>query len=372
AMKDEKQSDKKYGTGTVFRPTGRTIWRIQYWANGKRHVESSESTDRRVAVRLLRERLKRPLDTVARRATFDDLVEMLKADYRRKQNRSVDRALRCVAHLRAFFERVAPIRVDFAIVEQYINSRLDSGAAHATVKQERAILGRMLHLASEAKILPYRPALPAMGEPDNARQGFFEEYEFRAVHEQLPPDLRPFFQFMYLTGWRGGEVRGLTWKKVDFRAGTVRLQPGSTKARDECGRVCPVARRPALAELLQTQYQAAMALEREKGDQVPWLFHRAGRPIRSYHEAWRAACARADLPGRYPHDFRRTAVRRLERAGVPRSQAKRLVGHKTDAIYERYAIVAERDLREAVGKVAAQLEADGRPGPATEASAIRT
>jgi integrase len=36
-----------------------------------------------------------------------------------------------------------------------------------------------------------------------------------------------------------------------------------------------------------------------------------------------------------PHDFRRTAVRNLEQAGVLRSTAMKLVGHKTQAIYSR-------------------------------------
>lgn len=42
---------------------------------------------------------------------------------------------------------------------------------------------------------------------------------------------------------------------------------------------------------------------------------------------------------RIPHDFRRTAVRNLELAGVPRSTAMAMVGHTTEAIYHRYAIV---------------------------------
>lgn len=56
---------------------------------------------------------------------------------------------------------------------------------------------------------------------------------------------------------------------------------------------------------------------------------------------------------RIPHDLRRSAVRNLERAGVPRSTAMAMVGHKTEAIYRRYAITDETILREGAVKLAA-------------------
>ncbi|MDQ3950890.1 MAG: hypothetical protein M3282_11170 [Gemmatimonadota bacterium] len=50
-------------------------------------------------------------------------------------------------------------------------------------------------------------------------------------------------------------------------------------------------------------------------------------------------------------------MRRLERAGVARSVAKQLVGHRTDLMYSRYAITNETDLRDGLAKVVADVQA---------------
>jgi integrase len=88
---------------------------------------------------------------------------------------------------------------------------------------------------------------------------------------------------------------------------------------------------------------------------IEGLFGADQRPKKSFRRAWRRVCLAAGLPGRIPHDFRRTAVRNLERAGVGRSVAMELVGHKTESIYQRYDIVAERDLTDSMARYAARL-----------------
>ena len=80
---------------------------------------------------------------------------------------------------------------------------------------------------------------------------------------------------------------------------------------------------------------------------MPFVFHRNGERIKEFRTAWKNACQAAGCPGKLIHDMRRSAVRTFERAGVPRSVAMSIVGHKTESIYRRYAIVDEATQREA-------------------------
>jgi integrase len=118
--------------------------------------------------------------------------------------------------------------------------------------------------------------------------------------------------------------------------------------------------------VLESQVQKTRALELAKGCIIPWLFHRNGKPITSFRVGWKKACIAAGIPGKIPHDFRRRAVRNLERAVVPRSAAMAMVGHKTRSIYQRYAIADEGMLEEAALKLARQNEKDQAQQKAVE------
>ena len=84
-------------------------------------------------------------------------------------------------------------------------------------------------------------------------------------------------------------------------------------------------------------------------------------PLGQSKKFWRNALHRAEYPGKLFHEFRRTAVRNLERAAVPRSTAMAMVGHKTESIYRRYAIVDEAMHREASAKLDAWAESQSAP-----------
>lgn len=247
------------------------------------------------------------------------------------------------AHL-AFF-KATPAREIAENVDGYVVHRRREGAQPATIKLELGFLGRMFRVAK----LP-APDMPRL-EIRNVRQGFFEPGELRAVLEHLPAELAAVTRFGAMTGWRKSEILGLEWKNVDLARGLVHLPPGTTKNGQ--GRTYPVGAHPELATLLQEQRELTTALERAEGRIVQWVFHRGGAPIRDLDHAWKRAVREAKVPGRLFHDLRRTAVRDLERARVPRSVAMKLTGHLTESVFKRYAIVDETDLAEGVAKLAA-------------------
>jgi len=359
------------GAGRVFQRKGSRFWWIQYSHRGRVFRESSQSDDRRKAAGLLRQRLgeiavgRHAPD--AERVTFEDLVRMVTDDYRLNGRRSLRRVEQAFTHLRSAFATDRALDLTTDRLTGYARARIEEGAATATVANELAALKRGFSLALRSGRLLHRPAFPSI-RIDNARTGFFEEPEFRALAGQLQPYLRAPITFAYLTGWRiPSEILPLRWAQVDLSAGVVRLEPGTTKNRE--GRTFPVAALPELAELLKSQRVLTDEEERRQGAIIPWVFHRGGQRIRDFRDAWARACKRAGLVGMIPHDFRRTAVRNLERAGVPRSVAMKLVGHKTESIYRRYAIVSERDLAEGVAKLASLRE---RPAGSAKVVPLRS
>jgi len=119
----------------------------------------------------------------------------------------------------------------------------------------------------------------------------------------------------------------------------------------------------ARLDVVERQRKFVSQIERRRGTVIPWIFCRAdGSEIRDYYPAWRAACKAAGIE-RIPHDFRRTAVRNFERAGVPRTTAMAMVGHKTESIYRRYSIVDQAMLDVGASKLDQLQQAQGLSKP---------
>jgi integrase len=357
------------GDGNVYR-RGQIYW-IVYHRGGQQYRESSRSTDEQGAKNLLKRRRDelgaarlglRPFTGPAQeRMMFEDLATDYLRDYDVRGLRSRETAAARVKHLRAFFGLDKALGITTERIRAYQAFRLGEKADPGTVNRETASLRTMFGLAVKAGRLSVLPVFPARLEENPPRQGFFEHVEYLAVREHLPPEYQDVLDFAYHSGWRRREITGLTWAEVDLAGGVIRLSPERSKTKT--GRVLPLS--PPLREVLGRRLRARRL-------NTALVFHyNGGSPVRDWRKSWAAACKKAGLwqkwtdeagrehgePTKRLHDCRRTAVRNLLRSGVRETVAMRLIGHKTRAMLDRYNIVSERDLQEAMARVAEYVAA---------------
>ena len=348
------------GQGRVYRPKvkGRVceVWWLDYSVRGERHRESSETTSKREALAMLRDRIgKRTDGTLAgrpERVTLADLKGGLKRHYLLEGNDSWTRAEQAFAHLEAFFgEEGRAIDITRSRVAAYQEARLEADAARNTVRYETGVLSAAFGVAAANELLTGKPIFPRLAEGEK-RKGFFDTADFAALVTALPADVADVVRFARMTGWRRGEVAGLLWAQVDWNddqfpgehdepvpgpEACIRVYEEDTKGED--ARVFPLAGAPELRDLLIARWRVREGVH---------VFHRKGKPIGDFRKAWARACKAAGTPGRLFHDLRRTAARDFRRAGVSEGEIMRLCGWKTRDMFDRYNIVDLNDLTRAV------------------------
>jgi len=330
------------------------IWWVKYYRKGKCFRESSKSQRRSDGKRLLRKREGEITTGVflgleTERVRFEELAQDLLNEYQTNNRKSLVWLKRRInLHLMPFFGGLRAVDVTTERVRAYIIHRQQEGASNGSVNRELAALKRMFSLASEMtppKIARV-PHIPMLKE-SNVRKGFFEHEEYLALQRELPEYLKPVLSFGYFTGAREGEILSLRWNQVDLEGHTAHFEPGSTK--NDQPRTIPLT-----GELLEALKIQEAALQ-SRFPQCDYVFHRKGQPIGNFQRAWKSACKRAGVSGRLFHDLRRSAVRNFVRAGVPERVAMAISGHKTRSVFDRYNIVAERDLHEAATRLEKHL-----------------
>lgn len=355
-----RQRKRRLIMGSIYRPKYKdrqgkfvesNVWWVKYYSNGKPFRESSKSKKKGNAERLLKLREGQIAEhrfpgLRVEKITFDELAEGLLSDYQEKRRKSLDRAELSVRTLKKHFEGVRVTEITTDKIKGYILKRRGEGVTDATITRELAALKRMFNLGAQStppKVVK-TPYIPSLSE-STPREGFFEHGEYEALKNALPSHLRPVIIMAYYTGMRLGEIRNLQWGQVNLIEGKINLKAGTTKNNE--ARVIYMA--PELLESIRFQ----KALRNNKHPECPWVFfNEHGECIGRFDKSWKNACKKTGLNGKLFHDFRRTAIRDMVRAGVPERVAMMVSGHKTRSVFERYNVVDESDLERASKKVA--------------------
>jgi len=239
-------------------------------------------------------------------------------------------------------------------VEEYKDKRLAEGASRSTINRELSVLSRAGVLGRKRDLIQKWPRifLYPVGN-SNRRTGFFEHEDYLAVLAACLPAQKYILRFAYNTGWRRGEILGLRWDcNYDEAGKAIRIYT----SKNGKGRTLP----------LNVSEECAAIIEERKQLRVkdcPYIFHYKGRQYNenTFNLHWREACLKAGVD-RHFHDLRRTVVRNLTRAGVHRTIAKLITGHESDMVFERYDIVDERDLKDALTKMSLHINGQKQNG----------
>jgi integrase len=352
--------------GAVYLRPDSPFWIIRFRFKGRLFRESTGTRSKKAALTFLRRRMAEfglgrgelGFDI----PTLEEAAESLLA-HMRAANRSGLAEVR--SHLRSIVAhfgagaRLAEISAER--MDAFMATRRAAGLRDDSVYNEMSTLRRCLRLQWKRNHLLVLPTFP-MPAKGRARQGFFNAEEVDRLCDFLPPHAVNAVRFAWETGWRRGEIFGLRWQDVDLESGIIYL----SDSKNGEVRQLPFGESEVLARIIREQRASASAFELRSGRRVLHVFHYAGRRLpEGLKRSWKAACRRAGLESRLFHDLRRSFIQRCEDQGIARSSAMKITGHKTEAVYARYAIAPRASIAAALQKLSESTQEDGKSSGAS-------
>ncbi len=335
---------RQYGTGSVIKLEGSRFWYILYRVDSRQIRESSKSESKMEAEKLLQKRMG---ENGLGLTPEQDVKNVKYENIRDAWLAGNKNGYGAIIHLNGFFAGRRVISIDSDLLRVYIDHRRKKGAADATIKRSLNDLRAMMNQARKERKLrsadiPHFPM--AVLKAGKIRKGFVEPAQFEKVRKALPENLQPLVTFLYFTGCRIGAARQITWDMVSKDCSEISLPGDITKSGE-----------PLVLPLTGAGLKEVATLLRKR-------FRTDGGPVfdtTNLRVEWNKACVAAGLgtmngrlrAGLTIHDLRRSAVRNLIRAGVSRTVAMAISGHKTEHIFDRYNITDNSDVRAALEKV---------------------
>jgi integrase len=367
-MKQRETKKRERGQGSIGNVPGSRFLYIWYYDNaGKQHRESTGSELRSVAQAMLTQRLaamgrgeKSPTEVKSLR--YEDMRQILIENYREKkigqfvEEKQTDGTVMVYPYKRnlkvldEFFAGMRLDQMDTDAFRAFRKKRRDEDIDDSTINRNLSILRRMMNLTIREKKLQFaKPYFPMVSEAGKVRKGFVTPEQFHKLMSEMPSHLKPYALFLYEDVSRTTAAKDIRWSWVDLKEGIIEIPEEITKTGE--AQILPLS--DELINMLKKQFRK---------DDAPVF------DTTNFRKEFQQACVAAGLgkitkmvsargykwekyEGVTPHDFRRSGIRNMVRAGVPEKIAMSISGHKTRAVFDRYNITSTDDVKDAIKTV---------------------
>ena len=233
--------------------------------------------------------------------------------------------------IRPVFGHLRPDQVDRPLCRAYRTQRHRQGVKDGTVIKELSTMRAALRWHDKAT--PAVIELPASPAPKNRH---LSRDQYRSLRDAAgSPHLRLFVVLAYSTAGRAAAILDLTWDRVDFERGIIRLATGEHRIK---GR----------ATVPMTEGAREALLEARAAALTDHVIEFAGRRLYSVKKAFARAARRGGVPWCTPHILRHTAAVHMAESGVPIAEIAQYLGHSSESVtFRTYARFSPDYLRRA-------------------------
>lgn len=294
----------------------RGIWAATGRTNGKQWRTSLGTKDRATAERRFRDlKFERPGETIG-----DFVAGYLAEKADRRSAPAMGYAWKALAPT---FASLRPDQITRALCKTYAASRRKAGVTNGTIIKELGVLKAALGWANKGA-----GAVFEMPEAPPPRERHITLAEFNALLDACKlPHIKLFCLLGWYTAGRASAIFDLTWDRVDFERGQIRLAKGQGRQK---GRATV-----PMADRLRTAL-----LEAREARTSDYVVEWGGQKVGSVARAFRAACVEAGLDDVSPHVLRHSAAVRMVENGVSLAEVGQYLGHSdlkvTYRVYARF------------------------------------